>query len=42
MTIAAKFYYGASLMQRSRVSLLSLERGKDWVADIVRGEPTHG
>ncbi len=42
MTIAAKFYYGASLMGRARVSLLSLERGKDWVAEIVRKEPAHG
>ncbi|EQD65882.1 heme exporter protein C/cytochrome C-type biogenesis protein [mine drainage metagenome] len=42
MTIAAKFYYGASLMGRSRVALLSLERGKDWVADEVRGDAAHG
>jgi heme exporter protein C len=42
MTIAAKFYYGASLMGRSRVALLDRERGKDWVADEVGGGEAHG
>ena len=35
MTLATKLYFGASLLGRARVSLLSLERGKHWVRELI-------
>ncbi len=37
MTIATKLYFGASLLGRTQASLLSLERGKQWVQKLAGG-----
>jgi heme exporter protein C len=35
MVVATKIYFVASLLSRSRVALLSLEAGKDWVRELA-------
>ncbi|GAP67244.1 ABC transporter heme permease CcmC [Mizugakiibacter sediminis] len=38
MALAAKFYFGASLLGRARVALLAQEGGKDWVRALAQAE----
>ncbi|HET6631151.1 MAG TPA: heme ABC transporter permease [Rhodanobacteraceae bacterium] len=38
MAVAMEFYFGASLLNRARTSLLSLERGKQWVREMATAD----
>jgi hypothetical protein len=36
IAIAAKFYYGANLLTRARVTLLEQDKRKGWVREILK------
>ena len=40
MAVAFKFYYGANLLSRARLRLLTQDHRKRWVQDVLSEEKT--